>query len=241
MLKRRSIRFRITAIAAAAAAAVLVVGGGVLVVLQRVALTATIDQALAQRADDLTALLLESPALPEAFAGSAQEGFSQLVSVDGEVLVSTPNLAGSAALAIDVGPGSRATVQTVTGLDVDDDAFRVLTRRLEGLGMLHVGTTYDVVSESATALTASLAATIPPLVLALAGLVWWLVGRTLRPVEGIRAQVAEIGSTDLHRRVPRPGTDDEIDRLAGTMNQMLARLEAAVKRQQRFVADASHE
>jgi signal transduction histidine kinase len=41
--------------------------------------------------------------------------------------------------------------------------------------------------------------------------------------------------------VPEPGTPLEIDRLARTMNAMLARLQAAAERQRRFVADASHE
>jgi signal transduction histidine kinase len=46
---------------------------------------------------------------------------------------------------------------------------------------------------------------------------------------------------ELDRRVPEPPGDDEIARLAVTMNAMLERLERSVSRQQRFVADASHE
>jgi signal transduction histidine kinase len=91
------------------------------------------------------------------------------------------------------------------------------------------------------ALLGSLALALPILTVFLAGLVWWLVGRTLRPVEEIRRDVARIGGGDLARRVPTPGTGDEIDRLAATMNQMLERLEVSVGRQQQFVADASHE
>jgi signal transduction histidine kinase len=68
-----------------------------------------------------------------------------------------------------------------------------------------------------------------------------VVGRALRPVETIRAEVAEISERSLARRVPVPATDDEIGRLAGTMNAMLDRLHAAAERQRRFVADASHE
>ena len=75
----------------------------------------------------------------------------------------------------------------------------------------------------------------------LALLTWVLVGRTLRPVERIRAEVAGIGGTDLDRRVPVPAGDDEVSRLATTMNDMLARVERAQARQRRFVADASHE
>jgi signal transduction histidine kinase len=68
-----------------------------------------------------------------------------------------------------------------------------------------------------------------------------LVGRTLRPVELIRSQVAGISNTRLDRRVSEPDTDDEIARLAHTMNAMLDRVEGASRREQRFVADASHE
>ena len=70
----------------------------------------------------------------------------------------------------------------------------------------------------------SLALTIPIVLLILAVLVWWLVGRTLRPVEQIRTTVASISSTHLDQRVPQPRSRDEIDRLATTMNQMLERL-----------------
>jgi signal transduction histidine kinase len=63
----------------------------------------------------------------------------------------------------------------------------------------------------------------------------------LRPVERIRREVAAIGDRDLDRRVPEPGTGDEIDRLSQTMNAMLTRIENAAARQRRFVADASHE
>jgi signal transduction histidine kinase len=57
----------------------------------------------------------------------------------------------------------------------------------------------------------------------------------------MRAEVEEISHTTMHRRVHEPGTDDEVDRLAVTMNEMLDRLESASERQRRFVSDASHE
>ena len=63
----------------------------------------------------------------------------------------------------------------------------------------------------------------------------------MAPVERIRRGVAEIGGGDLSKRVPLPTAHDEVHRLAETMNSMLARLQASAGRQQRFVADASHE
>jgi signal transduction histidine kinase len=82
-------------------------------------------------------------------------------------------------------------------------------------------------------------------VLLLAGLAAWItwrvVGRTLGPVEAIRAQLAEISATDLSRRVPQPAGQDEIAQLARTANETLDRLERAVGRQRQFASDASHE
>lgn len=234
----RTVRFRITAIAAVVVALVLTVAGVVLVQRQRAALTAALDQGLVQRADDIEAAITEGD-VPDQFASIGDEGFVQLVGDDGIVLASTPNLAGDPPLDLRSRSGSDI-LATVSGLPVDDDAFRYLSRSL-GDSQLYVGTTYDVVGESTTALAGSLALTVPIVVVFLAGLVWWLVGRTLRPVEAMRSEVASIGSEELGRRVPAPGTGDEIDRLAATMNQMLGRLEVSIGRQQRFVADASHE
>ena len=70
---------------------------------------------------------------------------------------------------------------------------------------------------------------------------WILVGRALRPVERIRAQVDRISGSDLHLRVEEPPVDDEVGRLARTMNAMLGRVESSAERQAQFVSDASHE
>jgi signal transduction histidine kinase len=81
-----------------------------------------------------------------------------------------------------------------------------------------------------------------PMLIALVALgVWVLVGRALRPVELLRTEVDEITHTTLDRRVHTPGSHDEVERLALTMNGMLDRLEAASTDQRRFVSDASHE
>ncbi|MFJ9849925.1 ATP-binding protein [Streptomyces sp. NPDC101150] len=83
---------------------------------------------------------------------------------------------------------------------------------------------------------------LPLLLLVVAGVTWLVTRRALRPVEGIRGEMAAItASTDLSRRVPVPAAQDEIGRLARTTNETLAALESSVERQRRFVADASHE
>lgn len=69
---------------------------------------------------------------------------------------------------------------------------------------------------------------------------WFLAGRTLKPVERITDIANGIGESDLSRRID-VATDDELGRLAKTLNGMIARLEQAFVKQRQFVADASHE
>ncbi len=81
-----------------------------------------------------------------------------------------------------------------------------------------------------------------PLLIALMGLMtWWLTGRALRPVERIRIEAEAITGSTIHKRLPEPAAEDEIGRLARTMNSMLDRLEESSQQQRRFVSDASHE
>ncbi|NLD85351.1 MAG: HAMP domain-containing protein [Actinomycetales bacterium] len=82
---------------------------------------------------------------------------------------------------------------------------------------------------------------VPVAGLVTAAFVYYAMGRALRPVENIRSRVAEISTSGRGERVPVPETEDEIARLAQTMNAMLARLDAARTAQVAFVGDASHE
>lgn len=96
--------------------------------------------------------------------------------------------------------------------------------------------------EAVSSVSRAMLAGLPPLLTVVAAVTWMVTRRALRPVEGIRRGMARItASTDLSRRVPEPEARDEVARLARTTNETLAALEAAVERQRRFVADASHE
>ena len=99
----------------------------------------------------------------------------------------------------------------------------------------------DIADASDRRIVTTLLVVFPALLLVSGLTIWLVVRRALRPVEAIRSEVASISSSDLSRRVPRPGTRDEIDRLAITMNDMLDRLQTSTARQRRFVGDASHE
>ncbi len=82
---------------------------------------------------------------------------------------------------------------------------------------------------------------LSPLLVVVAAVTWLVTRRALRPVEAIRAQLAEIMDGDLSRRVPEPRSRDEIARLAKTTNATLAALEQSAERQRQFIADAAHE
>jgi two-component system OmpR family sensor kinase len=69
-----------------------------------------------------------------------------------------------------------------------------------------------------------------------------LTRRSLRPLRSLADAAAEIERTaDPSRRLPEPATPDEIGRLTGVLNRMLAALEVARASERRFLADASHE
>ncbi|HEV2689989.1 MAG TPA: histidine kinase dimerization/phospho-acceptor domain-containing protein, partial [Bryobacteraceae bacterium] len=81
-----------------------------------------------------------------------------------------------------------------------------------------------------------------PVVLLLASLGgYWISRRALAPVDAITSAARSIGIGNLSQRLAVPATGDELQRLSATWNDMLARLESAVKRLSQFTADASHE
>ncbi len=68
----------------------------------------------------------------------------------------------------------------------------------------------------------------------------FLLGRALKPVDLITRTAREIEEKDLSRRITVQ-TQDELGRLATTLNRMIARLETAFQRQKQLTGDASHE
>ncbi len=125
-----------------------------------------------------------------------------------------------------------------------DGSVLVTTARVRtttGVVELVAASPLEPIERSVDAVVSGLLVVLPLLVVGAAGLTWILAGRALRPVEAIRAEVDSISGSTLDRRVPVPHSGDEVARLATTMNAMLDRLQDASARQQRFVADASHE
>ena len=232
-----SIRFRITLVSSVVAAFVLTVTAIVILAVQRDQLMDNLDAGLQQRADTVQAGLELAESGPFAVGGDTDR-FVQLATTDGSVVASSPNVAGMAPA---VDPAQGEALRTVSNLEIEDDAYRVLVREIGDDQVLLVAENIDDVNDAERNLRLTLLVAVPLVVAVLGALTWWLVGRTLAPVDRIRAEVNEIRAGALDRRVQRPATDDEIADLVETMNDMLDRVEDVTSRQQRFVADASHE
>ena len=81
-----------------------------------------------------------------------------------------------------------------------------------------------------------------PIILALGTLGGWILARrSLAPIGYIASKAESISSQNLSERLTPRGTDDEMDNLIRTINEMIARLESSFKRMAEFTADASHE
>ena len=127
---------------------------------------------------------------------------------------------------------------------VANDDMRVSGQRVNtasGEYTVLVGGGSEAVEATARAVALLLAGGAPIIVAVAATATYRLVRRSLQSVDAIRSRVAEISTSDLAERVPVPTRRDEISALAVTMNEMLARLEAGHRAQQRFLSDASHE
>lgn len=81
-----------------------------------------------------------------------------------------------------------------------------------------------------------------PIVLLLTGFGGSVIARrALRPLESINETIQAIQATDLTRRIEVHPRDDELERLVGTLNHLLARMEGAFASLREFAADASHQ
>ncbi len=171
-------------------------------------------------------------------------GWIQVVDQSGDIVASTANAASLRVPFAPVGFG-RSGVRTLSGLAIDTgervSVATVFVRHGQDRYTVLAASPLDTAEASDRRILTSLLAVFPTLLIISALTIWLVVQRALRPVEAIRSEVAEISSSDLSRRVPTPGTNDEIDRLAHTMNEMLDRLQTSAERQRRFVGDASHE
>ena len=240
-----SVRVRIVAAATITVAFVLIVAGFALVALISGALERPI-RGEARAASAAVVAALDAAPTQSVIAALATPfpTLVQVVDANGSVLAASAELSGRTPLlrvsATRREPSGRTTLISngrTQSWRLDAVAATVRSRPATVI----VATSLAQIDRSARLVALALTVAIPVLVLLVAVLAWLLVGRALRPVEALRRTVNEFDHRDGTNRVTLPSTDDEIGRLAQTLNALLERLDLAGVQQRRFVADASHE
>jgi signal transduction histidine kinase len=234
-----TIRVRLTALAVLIVAVGLVAGSAIVLALVEDNLLAGAENAARQRASDTAALVAAG-----ALSSTVDNRLVQVVDRGGHVLAASPELRDRPPL-LTAWPSAGPRVETVTAAaDGESGDFLVVAvmSTLDGQAVaVYAASSLDTVTDGVDATSSALLIAVPVLLVIIGAASWLLVGRTLRPVEAMRRQVAEITADDLDRRVPEPPAADELGRLASTMNAMLARLQRAHELERRFAGDAAHE
>ena len=83
--------------------------------------------------------------------------------------------------------------------------------------------------------------TIPILFTLMIFMVWFLLNKVLKKVKHIIDEVEDIKIDDFSTRLSARNTDDELDELIYTFNNMLEKIEQSVTKIKRFSNDVSHE
>ncbi|WP_439654499.1 HAMP domain-containing sensor histidine kinase [Streptacidiphilus neutrinimicus] len=167
--------------------------------------------------------------------------FVQVVDGKGQVVAASQNLTGRPALPQVPLPVMEVPGLKPFGIEARQQITSVVVKTPDGPVVIRTGVSLRAADDAVSTTALTLVVGCPLLLLTVALVTWRVTGRALRPVEAIRSEVAAIGEQELHRRVPVPRGEDEITRLARTMNGMLDRLDLAGRRQRQFIADASHE
>ena len=240
----RTVRTRVTVVAGLALTAAVLLGLAVMYLIQAGSTDRTIQSQLRTYAAQI-AQSAGGGSFPRPLPGSTIDtaAQAQVVAPDGTVLTATRGLAGRPAL-YTLAPGASAPARQAAGGSAGDGDQAVFGEHVTVAGRrvaIITSTTATWRSQVSETFSRLLTFGVPGLLVLACATIWLVVGRSLRPVERIRATAGAITHADLSQRVPDPGTDDEIGHLARTMNDMLTRLDEAAARQRRFVADASHE
>ena len=241
-----SIRLRVAAVFAVALAVAFTLGSWLFRDQLSAQLISSTDAGLAAQVSGAGQFLPKGsrPVPPAARHAGATAGeyLIQLIDPAGHLRYASQD-AGSARLLTDGQLRQARAGQVKLTRTLDGDAVRLLAAPVPGHPgwVALAGLSLEYVSGTLGTVTTELLIGGTAFVL-LGGLgAYWLARAALSPVERLRQEVAALSARDIDASVRVPGTRDEIAALAGTMNDLLARLHGALARQRSFVADASHE
>jgi heavy metal sensor kinase len=129
-----------------------------------------------------------------------------------------------------VGSGQQLLINSMSFTTADGSQF-----------LVESGISYQQIQVVLHGLLLTLAVYTPFVVFLAIGGGYWLMRRSLRPVDEITERAEGITSNNLSERLPVIRTGDELERLSTALNRMIGRLEDAFQHINRFSADASHE
>lgn len=242
-----SLRARLTLVATAALAAALSAGAALLIAVTHRSGVSAVDEA-AIRTGREVAQLYRAGRLPAVIpVTNSSTAYVQIVDERSRVI-------GTSATADRLVPllrpdqieavraGARLELPgDLVGIDGPLRVVGVPADTAEGRATVIVAAATDQLADSERVVRHWVYAAGPALLLALALLIWLLVGLTLRPVAEMRRGAADISGRELDERLPVTAARDEVSRLAATLNDMLDRIDASRRRQRSFVSDAAHE
>ena len=239
-MSRLPIRLRLTLTFALVMAIVLAATAGFVYVRLGDALLTSVDQTLRSQATEAATRAHDERGLVDRDA-SGGTTLAQLLTNRGTVTRTTP--AGLPPL---LSPADARLVaaggvvwRSIT-LQKPSGDWRVLAVRAGGDGVVAVARSLEPREETLHRLLHELTIAFPLALLLAAVAGYALAAGALRPVEAMRRRAAAVTATHPGR-LPVPRSRDEVSKLAVTLNDMLARLEAAFQHERRFVSDASHE
>lgn len=149
---------------------------------------------------------------------------------------------GAVTLSTSDGVDAIAVMDPVTPPEVDGIVQVTRKVSLGGVDVTLIGRTSDArLTESLRSFFRALWIAIPIAAIVSAIMAGLATSRVLRPVDSITARASSIGTPTAGARVPVPDTDDEITRLALTLNSLLDRVDSAHFAQRQFTSDAAHE
>jgi signal transduction histidine kinase len=229
-----TVRRRLTFWYGAAIAATLVAFGLIVWLQLAASLHSSLDETLQVQASDVRAALRagdtrtigrEDPAAPGIFT---------------VVFDAAGRIVGQSA-AVPPGVGRLPRGSTTATVDLNGQTYSLLTVAASAGRTVVTGSSLAPVDRTLASL-ARLEVVVAAFgsVLSLAG-GWWLAGRAMSPVDLLTREADTIGLDDPDRRLPEPAHLDELGRLARTLNAMLERVRAAVRREHAFIAAVSHD
>lgn len=239
---RQSLRARLTLLATALFSLAVATGAVLLVVLQRYALVRVLDSSARKTAVDIAQQIREHPGGSTVNPTTGGVSAVQVLDQQDRVVAVSP---GADRVKSALGQQQLRDARAGSRFDVINPSNGLRLRVLaEPAGSLTVVVLTDLsrVDDSVRVLTRAALIGAPIAVLLLGLSTYFVVALTLRSVAALRHGAADITAAGLSgQRLPVPGAQDEIHRLAVTLNAMLDRLEQATARQRTFVGDAAHE